>query len=136
MPVFFNKVERPLPGQAAGQRKWYAVVKTIGQVSEKDASRLIADETTLNPKEAEMALSQFQKILIHSLLNGQSVQLGDWGSFHLTCRSAAHDTRDEVTGKSIEKLNIRFVPGKALKEAIARAVFMPTENLVTAQSRP
>jgi predicted histone-like DNA-binding protein len=131
MSVFFNKVERPLPGRPTGLKKWYAVIKTTGQVSEKDASRIIADETTLNAKEAEMALSQFQKVLINSLLNGQSVQLGDWGSFHLTCRSAAHDSKDEVTGKSIGKLNIRFTPGKALKETIAKAVFTPTESLVS-----
>jgi predicted histone-like DNA-binding protein len=129
MPVLFNKVERPLPGQPASLKKWYAVIKTVGQLGEKSVARFIADETTLNAKEAEMALSLFQKILINSLLNGQSVQLGDWGSFHLTCRSAAHDTREEVTGKSIEKLNIRFTPGKALKEAIAKATFTSTDSL-------
>ncbi|MDR1601406.1 MAG: HU family DNA-binding protein [Tannerella sp.] len=131
MPVFFNRTERPIPGQPAEPRKWYAVVKTIGQVSEKEVSRLIADETTLNAKEAEMALSLFQKILINSLLNSQSVQLGDWGSFHLTCQSASHEKKEDVTGKSIEKLHIRFTPGKALKEAIAKAIFTPVEGLVS-----
>jgi predicted histone-like DNA-binding protein len=131
MPVFFNKVERPLPGQPASPKKWYAVVKTIGQVGEKEVSRRIADETTLNAKEAEMALSQFQKVLLNSLLNSRSVQLGDWGSFRLTGQSTAHDTREDVTGKSIEKLNIRFTPGKELKEAITKAIFTPTESLVS-----
>jgi predicted histone-like DNA-binding protein len=129
MSVFFNKTARPLPGQPASLKKWYAVLKIIGQVGEKQVARLIADETTLNAKEAEMGLSQFKKVLIVSLLNGQSVQLGDWGSFHLTCSSTAHDTREEVTGRSIEKLNIRFTPGKELKEAIAKATFTSTDNL-------
>jgi predicted histone-like DNA-binding protein len=118
-----------MPGKPTSDWKWYAIIRIIGQLTEKAAARLIADETTLNAKEAEMALSLYQKILINALLNGQSVQLGDWGSFHLTCHSAAHDTREEVTGRSIEKLNIRFTPGKALKEAIAKATFTSTDSL-------
>jgi predicted histone-like DNA-binding protein len=131
MSVFFNKVERPIPGQPAAPKKWYAVVKTIGRVSEKEVAQLIADETTLNPKEAEMGLSLFQKILITSLLDSKSVQLGDWGSFHLTGRSLAHQSKDEVNGRSLIGLNIRFLPGKALKDALAKATFTAAEHLVS-----
>jgi predicted histone-like DNA-binding protein len=92
---------------------------------------LISDETTLNRKEAEMALDQLEKILVRLLLAGNSVQLGDWGSFHLTCNSKGCDTREEVGANSITKLNIRFVPGKELREAIAKADFMLSESMVS-----
>jgi nucleoid DNA-binding protein len=42
----------------------------------KEVAKEIADETTLNPKEAEIALDQLQKVLIRNLLAGNSVQLG------------------------------------------------------------
>jgi nucleoid DNA-binding protein len=68
-----------MPGKPTSDWKWYAIIRIIGQLTEKAAARLIADETTLNAKEAEMALSLYQKILINALLNGQSVQLDDLG---------------------------------------------------------
>jgi predicted histone-like DNA-binding protein len=133
MAVLFNKVERPVPGKPQ-TKKWYAVLKTISMLGEKEVSRQISDETTLNPKESEMALEQLQKVLVRSLLNSQSVQLGDWGSFRLTCNSKGHDTKEEVTAGSIQKLNIRFTPGKALKEAIAKALLMAAESLTSKPS--
>jgi predicted histone-like DNA-binding protein len=111
-------------------KKWYLTLKTISQISEKEAAKQIADETTLNRKEAEMALAQFEKVLISNLLASNSVKLGDWGSFHLTCNSAGADTKETLTAKNVKGLNIRFTPGKALKEAIGKASFVFAENLV------
>ncbi|MDR0542482.1 MAG: DNA-binding protein, partial [Dysgonamonadaceae bacterium] len=76
MAILFNKVERANP-QNREQKKWYPSLKTLTQVNEKEAAKEIADETTLNPKEAEMALAQFKKVLIRNLLASNSVQLGD-----------------------------------------------------------
>ena len=54
MPVILNKVERANPLNRSLPKKWYATIKTITQVSESAVARQIADETTLNRKEAEM----------------------------------------------------------------------------------
>ena len=134
MAVLFNKVERSNPINRSAQKKWYPSVKTILQVKEKDVAAAIADETTLNRKEAEMALSQLEKVLIANLLASNSVQLGDWGSFYLTCSGTPSDTKEEVTAANISGLNIRFSPGKALKEALAKAVFVHAEKIVSASA--
>ena len=128
MPVLLNRVERMNPLDKT--KKWYLTLKTISQISEKEAAKQIADETTLNRKEAEMALAQFEKVLISNLLASNSVKLGDWGSFHLTCNSAGADAKETLTAKDVKGLNIRFTPGKALKEAIGKASFVFAENLV------
>jgi predicted histone-like DNA-binding protein len=130
MAIFFNKVLKALPSNPT-VKKWYATIKRISMIREKQVAKLIADETTLNHKEAEMAMSQLEKILLRELLASNSVQLGDWGSFHLTCSSSAHETREEVTGRSIKKLNVRFMPGATLKEGLEHAEYVPTESLVT-----
>ena len=131
MAVFFNKVERALPRDPA-VKKWYAVLRRITMIKEKQVASYIADETTLNRKEAEMALAQLEKVLIRELLAGNSVQLGDWGSFNLTCNSTAHDRREQVSGSSIQRLNVRFTPGSELKDAMKKAQFIPAENMVSA----
>jgi nucleoid DNA-binding protein len=59
------------------------------------------------------------------------VQLGDWGSFHLTCNSEGSETKEGVTVANIKGLNIRFTPGKALKETLKGASFVFAEDLVS-----
>ncbi len=98
-------------------------------IREKEVATYIADETTINRKEAEMALAQFEKILIRELMNGNSVQLGDWGSFHLTCKSEGKYTKEEVTAGSIQKVNIRFVAGRSLKEAVQNISFKDIDSM-------
>ena len=110
-------------------KKWYSTTKRVSLVNENTVARQISDETTLNRKEAEMALAQFEKVLIANLLASNSVKMGECGSFHLTCSSTGVNTKEEVTAKHIKKLNIRFTAGKALKEAIEKALFVFAEDL-------
>jgi predicted histone-like DNA-binding protein len=133
MPILFNKVERGNPLDKTAQKKWYPVLKTISRLAEKDVAKEISDETTLNRKEAEMALDQLEKVLVRSLLASNSVQLGDWGSFHLTCNGAGSDTKEGVTATNIKNLNIRFVPSQSLKDALAKATFIPAESVVSSK---
>jgi predicted histone-like DNA-binding protein len=131
MAILFNKVERGNPLNLSAPKKWYPSLKGLGQTSEKEVARLIADETTLNPKEAEMALDQLRKVLTRELLNGRSVQLGDWGSFYLTCNGSGADSKEGVSAANIEQVNIRFTPGKALRVAVKGATFTAAESLVS-----
>jgi predicted histone-like DNA-binding protein len=133
MSIIFNKVERANPQDRTAPKKWYSVLKTISRVREKEVAREIADETTLNPKEAEMGINQLQKVLIRNLLQSNSIQLGDWGSFHLTCSSEGGDTKEAVTAGNIKNLNIRFTPGKVLKKALQEATFVYSEHLVNSK---
>ena len=43
--------------------KWYPALHRVNMMKEKEVAVQISDETTLNPKEAEMALAQFKKCL-------------------------------------------------------------------------
>jgi predicted histone-like DNA-binding protein len=129
MAILFNKVERGNPQDPTQPKKWYPTLKTVTRLKEKDVAAEISDETTLNRKEAEMALAQLEKVLIRNLLSSNSVQIGDWGTFYLTCNSEGGATKEAVTAANIKKLNIRFTPGKALKDALAGATFIPAESL-------
>ena len=131
MPILFNRVERSHPSNGTAPKKWYPVLKIISRLEEKDVAREIADETTLNRKEAEMSLTQLEKVLTRNLLSSRSVQIGDWGTFHLTCKGVGSAVKEEVTANSIKSLNVRFVPGKSLKKALDDATFIPAESIVT-----
>lgn len=130
MALFYNKVWRRKPGDPNDPGKWYPVLRSVGTVSEKQVARDIADETTLNPKEAEMAVYQLLKILIRELKNGNTVQLGDWGSFYLTLNTEGVETEEEVSANQVKRVNVRFRAGKELTDAVNSAEFKPAETMV------
>lgn len=123
MALFYNRVQRTNPSKPEEPKKWYLILKSIGRMTEKQVAKEIADETTLNPKEAEMAIYQFQKVLTKALLDGKTVQLGELGSFQLTIKSKGVDTEPEATAALVEKINIRFTPSAALKNSLNEAQF-------------
>jgi predicted histone-like DNA-binding protein len=133
MPILFNTVERANPQNKTAPKKWYPSLKSISMVREKEVAKLIAEETTLNRKEVEMALDQFQKVLLRLLLDSHSVQLGDWGSFRLTCNGEGVETVEEVSARQIKGLNIRFTPGAEIRDALANARFQPAASVVSGQ---
>jgi Bacterial DNA-binding protein. len=130
MSILFNKVQKRNPMDPSAAKKWYPVLKRIKQVKEKEVAKQIADETTLNPKEAEMALSQLEKVLLSNLLASNSVQLGDWGSIHIKCNGKPGDTKDEVTAKNIVKLNVRVTINQSFIDRLnAAATYIFAESL-------
>ena len=130
MPLFFNKVERANPAQPMMPKKWYPVLKSTGLIKEKQVAKLLAEETTLNPKEAEMAVAQLMKVVTNLLLNGNTVQLGELGSFRLTVATESSMTKDEVTAQKIKKVNVRFSESEDLKDAMKKATFKDAASLV------
>jgi predicted histone-like DNA-binding protein len=131
MPIILNKIERGKPADKTVPKKWYATPRTVKQVKENDVAKQIASRTTLDRKEAEMAVELLGDILIDNLLSGNSVQLGEWGSFYITCSSEGTDKREELTTNAVKNLNVRFNAGKALKDALKNATFVFAEDLVT-----
>ena len=131
MAIFFNKVERINPQDRNAPKKWYPSLKTIEQIQQKQVAKEIADETTLNPKEAEMALEQLLKVLVRNLLTSNSVQLGDWGSFSISGSGTPSETKEEVTANNIKSVKVNFTAGKALKDALKEATFKPAESIVS-----
>ena len=129
MPLFYNKVERGVPSDPMGPKKWYLILRSLGMISIKDVCRDVADETTLNPKEAEMAIYQLFKVILRYLLSGHTLQLGDLGTFKLTISCEGSDTKEEATPAKIRKINLRFIPSRDFRESINKATFSEAKKL-------
>ena len=130
MPILYNKVRRVDPRDATAEKSWYPVIKSTGLVREKEVAKLLSDETTLNRKEAEMTISQLLKVVTNLLLNGNTVQLGELGSFRITAKGEASEKMEEVTAAKIKKVNARFTSSADFKSAMAKAKFMDVATLV------
>lgn len=129
--VILQQSAKGHPRDPKGARKWYAILKSVGQVDEHEVAKLVSDETTLNPKEAEMAVYQLEKVMERLLLDGHTVQIGELGSFSLTIISEACHGEKEVTPDKIKKLNLRFRAGKGIKAALENAKFRPAEDMMS-----
>ena len=125
MSILYSRVQRINPRDLEAPKKWYIVPQRIGQKSEKEIAEALTRNTTLSRGEASLVLDELQAVIINSLLDGYTVQMGDWGSFQLTVSSDGVDTEADCTADKIKAVNIRFRPGKGMKEAVAKASFTP-----------
>jgi predicted histone-like DNA-binding protein len=123
MALFYKKVQRGNPANPSAPKLWYPILKSLGLVKEKEVAKLLADETTLNPKEAEMTIFQLLKVVVKLLLDGHTVQLGELGSFRLTIHSEGSETEEEVSANKIRNVQIRFTPSSEVREQIQKATF-------------
>lgn len=124
MSVLYSKARRINPREPKAAVKWYIVPNRVKQKSEKEIAELLTRNTTLSRGEALMVLDELQSVILQSLLDGYSVQMGDWGSFQLTLSSEGADNEDACTTDTIRSVNIRFRPGKKMHNALAKATFV------------
>ena len=125
MSILFSKVQRVNPRDTEAAKKWYIVPSRVELKNEKVIAEALTKNTTLSRGEASLVIDELQSVIIGFLLDGYSVRMGDWGTFNLTLNSAGSDTEAECTAENIKSVNIRFRPGKDMKEALAKATFAP-----------
>lgn len=114
--------------------RWYVTQVTTAQVDETQVAMDLADETTLNPSEAMMAIRQLRKILLRRLLGGESVKLGNWGSFSVTLSSTAADKKEDLTARNIKSVNLNFQPDDAFKTDLQKAQSAWVDKLAEGRS--
>lgn len=124
MSIFLKPVQRRNPSDKDAPMRWYPVQYTTKLVDETEVAELIADETTLNPMEAQMAIRQLRKVVQRLLLDGKSVKLGNWGTFNVTLSTEGAETKEALTARNVKTVNINFQPGTELKAAMQRADFV------------
>lgn len=134
MAILVKPVQRVNPLDKDAAKKWYVTQVTTAQVDETQVAMDLADETTLNPSEAMMAIRQLRKILLRRLLSGESVKLGNWGSFSVTLSSEGSATKAEVTARNIKGVNLNFQPDEAFKTDLQKATFTWVDKLAEGRS--
>ena len=130
MSIFLKAVQRINPSEPDEPKKWYPVQYTTKIVDENEVAMLIADETTLNPMEAAMAIRQLRKVVQRLLLDGKSVKLGDWGTFNITLNTEGAERKEDLTARNVKRVNINFQPADEMKAAMQKADFVWLDKIV------
>jgi predicted histone-like DNA-binding protein len=124
MSILLNRVQRGNPADPKAPKKWYAVQHVTQRLDETDVAKFIAEETTLNPSEALMAIRQLRKVVLRALLNSQSIELGGFGHFTATLHSKGADTKDELTARNVMGIKALFEPTDDFKAELQKADFV------------
>lgn len=94
--------------------------KAVGTVTINELADDMAAESTVTRHDVKAVLSSLEVNIIKSLRRGNTVQLGDLGSFHLTFKSGLVTSKEEVSPSLVKNINVRFVPSKAFKNAMKK----------------
>ena len=129
MSIIYDKVARRNLQKPNEPAKYYLYCKSIGTVSESEVARQIAEETTLNPKEAEMALAQLRKIVLRNIHAGNTVSLGDWASFYPTLQCEGAATEDEAVPAKVKRVVMHLRYDRSFQEELNRATFVSAKSL-------
>ena len=73
MLILYNQAARKNLSKPKEAAKWYPVLRSTGMLKEREVPKLIADKTTLNPKEA-IARIEFKdvEVLTQKVTEGNS----------------------------------------------------------------
>lgn len=135
MSIFLKPVQRVNPLDKEAAKKWYPVQYTTKMVDENEVAMMIADETTLNPMEAAMAIRQLRKVVQRLLLDGKSVKLGDWGTFNITLNTEGVATKKELSARNVKTVNVNFQPSPEFKASMQKADFVWLDKIMEGGSQ-
>jgi len=128
-------MERIDLNKADGQRFWYPVVRSRGLVKVKKIAEKLSKKSVLSAGEIEVLISQLCELMMDRLLNGETVQFGEFGSFRITINSEASDSEREVTSAKIKKVTVRFTASQWLKNIMKEAKFLHTSAVAKKQKK-
>lgn len=118
MAVKYKLVQRRdmSTGAAEGAKLWYAQGYITGICSMDELCNEIADRSTATAGDIKLTIDGLVQILSRRLQAGQSVQLGDLGTFRPSVGSVGSKTKEDFHASLIRNPRIVFYPGKQLRE--------------------
>lgn len=123
MTVKYIIVGRQRPGDPGAPTKYYPLVKSRGRTTLRQLATHIATISTVSTVDTMAVLEAFLQVVPQELADGNTVHLGDFGSFSLRTKAEGADTPEEVRASNIKKVQTTFRPGKLFKDVLNAITF-------------
>ncbi|MGE0076907.1 MAG: HU family DNA-binding protein [Bacteroidales bacterium] len=114
----YKLVEKGNPLKPEIPKKWYANPINQGVVSKAQVSKEIAGRSSLTSGDISNVLENLIEELPKYLIAGNSVKLGEFGTFRLSISGEGSDTKEGYKASNIKNAKVIFTPGAALKKAL------------------
>ena len=94
---------------------YHASAIPVTPVKIDEIAENISATCTVNSADVKAVLDALQTQVIRCLRNGQSVRLGDLGSFHARLASAGAPTEEEFSMEHVRGIRVRFTPSSKMR---------------------
>jgi predicted histone-like DNA-binding protein len=122
MAIRVKKIMRPLPTDRS-QRRWFFTQSKAGTVKLDDISARIEKSSSLSAGDISNVLINLVAEFPAFIALGQTIQLGDLGTFRISVTSEGADTAEALTTHNIKQAKLVFLPSTKLKQKLAALPF-------------
>ena len=124
MSIKFNVVEKPQPGVVGGGvKKWYASVKTDGEISIDNLTKEIEKFSALSEADIRGVIIALENVIVNEIVNGKIVRLDKLGSFYPSLSSEGSATEADFNVSLIKAAKMNYRPGTRINDALKTAKF-------------
>lgn len=128
MPIKFNVVEKTQPGvPGGGVKKWYANVKTDGELTIDELSKEIEKFSALSEADIRGVIIALENVIVNEIVNGKIIRLDKLGSFYPGLSSDGAAKEAEFNVSMIKSAKVNYRPGKRIQDALKVAKFTKTK---------
>ncbi|NHW58857.1 DUF4496 domain-containing protein, partial [Escherichia coli] len=94
-----------------------------GSVNQKSLAKEISGRSSLTAGDVNNVIQNLLDILPSKLVEGNSVQLGDFGTFRISFSSEGADTEQKFTTDKIKGIKVLFTPSTEFKKTLSDMKF-------------
>ncbi|EKB55711.1 HU family DNA-binding protein [Bergeyella zoohelcum] len=115
----YKLIQKGKPGDPDAPKKWYATPIKSGTITQKNLAQQISGRSSLTSGDVNNVIQNLLELLPQELIKGNSVQLGDFGTFRLSFSSDGVDTEKDFTKDKIKGVKILFTPSNDFKKTLS-----------------
>lgn len=115
----YKLIQKGKPGDPDAPKKWYATPVKSGTITQKNLAQQISGRSSLTSGDVNNVIQNLLELLPQELIKGNSVQLGDFGTFRLSFSSDGVDTEKDFTKDKIKGVKILFTPSNDFKKTLS-----------------
>lgn len=115
----YKLIQKGKPGDPDAPKKWYATPIKSGTITQKNLAQQVSGRSSLTSGDVNNVIQNLLELLPQELIKGNSVQLGDFGTFRLSFSSDGVDTEKDFTKDKIKGVKILFTPSNDFKKTLS-----------------
>ena len=123
MAIIYKVIARPNPQDRTAPKKFYATAVSSGDSTLKKFGKRLEKRSGVSSIDVNAVLQGLLELMVEDVVDGETIRLGEFGSFAVTVSSEGSEKEEDVSSANIRGVKIVFRPGKDLKNALKTASF-------------
>ena len=111
--IKYNIISRKNP--LTKEYAFYASALPVNPIALDEIAEEISGKCTVTSHDIKAVLSALEEVTFKHLRNGNSIRLGDLGSFHARLSSSGAATAEEFSPDNLRGIKVRFLPSSKLR---------------------